>query len=76
MPTTDEWYPNFDGNKVELSKIPMLDGTYRVCVWGKDDFGMEYDTTELQKALDMFNHLKTQTDITTQMLTKLGFENA
>ena len=47
-PTQDDWYPNFDNNQVEVSCITDMDDVdgnvwHRVCVWGRDDDGMEID---------------------------------
>lgn len=55
--TTDDWYPCFEGNKVQVSVHELVCGrnedgfiidNIRICVWGADDCGMELDrSTEL-----------------------------
>jgi len=47
--TTDDWYPNFEEDKVRLS-LSNIRGSnnrqwdiVRICVWGNDDFGLEMD---------------------------------
>lgn len=43
--TNEDWYPTVEG-KVGASLIGWDNGTWRVCVWGGDDTGMELDTDE------------------------------
>ena len=49
---TDDWHPNYEGNKVKLSiflsymnKPDFHTCFVRMCVWGADDDGMEIDYT-------------------------------
>jgi len=76
VPTSDDWSPNFPNNQARLSYIGRIsDGKFRVCVWGADDFGMEYDATTEGEARWLFNHLS-RLDITRKYLKKLGFKIA
>lgn len=66
--TTDEWYGEFrihnDGRHekeryvhvsfMPLNTTPIL---WRVCVWGNDDLGMEFDTEEYENALEVYTEL-------------------
>jgi len=78
--TTDNWCPNFEGDKVEVSKMQLLPetgeeyGQYRVCVWGEDDLGMEYDSTNRDEIETLFEYLTTNPEpITFGMLIHRGF---
>lgn len=52
--TQDNWYPSYQlynnfsvpddyEQLVEVSFMELLNGKWRVCVWGNDDMGMEKD---------------------------------
>ena len=42
--TKESWYPNYPGDLVRVSLLPLMDNvTWRVVVWGNDDFGLERD---------------------------------
>jgi hypothetical protein len=56
-PTTDQWYPNYDGDLVKISVYEYSKGGAKVCVWGADDFGMEIMVGTRMQALDIFNAL-------------------
>ena len=73
-PTTDNWSPNFENNMVLVSYIGKLtDGNFRVCVWGNNDLGMEYDTKQEKNAKEMFQRLSKKNIITQKKLLKLDF---
>lgn len=69
--TDDDWYPShylgdyYKGQKpltvklVEVSFLELMDGCFRVCVWGNDDTGMELDFMpyEHDLALKMFHEV-------------------
>lgn len=75
--TTDNWYPNYENNMVKLSYIGKLrNGKFRVCVWGADDFGLDYDTNTKAKARKMFRKLQNKKILTQQNLYDLGFINS
>ena len=81
VPTTDDWYPNYEGNKVQVSIMPLIPRTedeklWRVCVWGADDCGMEYDTDDKHDAMVTFDMLKHRDFITKAGLLELGFNFA
>lgn len=77
--TTDNWFPNYEGDQVALS-LTKLQGypiTYRVCVWGMDDCGMERDfqTNDPTEAKKLFDKLK-DAIVTMGYLSELGFISA
>ena len=72
--TTDNWYGNYDNNTVKLTYHGrLICGKYRVSIWGNDDFGLIYDTTDKGTARVLFNKLKTKSNITQRELYDLGF---
>ena len=84
-PTPDDWYSNFkihadkrytDTKLVCLSLLSLSDGQYRVCVWGNDDTGMEFDTPNLTYARRLYTDLCLQPEITKRDLVILGFPYA
>ena len=79
--TNDNWHKNHFGNKVKLMYhgdiTPCNVGThrtYRVSVFGNDDFGMVFDSCIEQEVLDMFFTLSQMKVINKEDLTKLGFK--
>lgn len=44
VPTSEDWYPNYENNKV-MGKVSLLEEKNKflvvVCFWGSDDFGIE-----------------------------------
>ena len=78
--TTDDWYPNFPNSEVEISLMKLMDGksTYRLCVWGADDCGMEIDveTTNPDNLIREYESLISSPPITKKHLTSLGFVRA
>lgn len=73
--TDEDFFPTADNGRVEVSltTVDNMDSPtnkmFRICVWGEDDFGMEYETDDLKIAVDLFNgitdgftkeHLKSQ----------------
>ena len=81
LSTSDNWYPNYPDNQVEVS-LHFDEGenggnTWRVSVWGEDDMGMELggmvsyvESLELFKKLDRIQPLKQK------QLVQLGFVKA
>ena len=70
----EDWHPTIDG----LVRVSHYQSTrfamHRVCVWGGDDFGLEYDTRDgelARRLFDRINHLVTKSD-----LRSWGFINA
>lgn len=76
--TTDDWYPNFEGNIVAVSLLKLNDippnNCWRVSIWGADDDGMEKDFLTRIEALDEFNLLPEV--ITKDYLIDRGFSRA
>lgn len=76
MPTTDCWFPNYENNMVKLSYIGRLPNkTFRVAVWGADDYGLKFDAEDKRTAKKIFNNLKEKVNITKGYLYELGFVN-
>lgn len=75
--TNDDWYPNYSGDRVRIFFTPLLDGvTYRVAVWGNDDFGLEMDGTDKEEMLSIFNFVKSLDRVDKAILIERGFTNA
>lgn len=82
--TLEDWHPSYILNQGTASEIklvrvtllgPMSDGQYRVCVWGNDDFGMDFDSTQ-DACVKMYEHLCGVATIQKSALKKLGFVQA
>ncbi len=69
--TTDEWYPNYTNNQVRLRVGSLSNGSWRVSVWGADDFGMEFDLKTRHQALMIYQELPSI--ITIKHLEQIGF---
>lgn len=52
-----------DHPAVCVSLLRLTDGKYRVCVWGGDDYGLEFDTPDLTEARKLYRSID---DFTTQ----------
>ena len=79
--TTDDWCPNYNTGHRELvrvSHLQLIDGTWRVCVWGEDDCGMEIDLpeTDFAKSKEIFDTIVAWDDVTMGKLKRLGFVSA
>ena len=79
--TDDDWYKNHFGNKVKLMYhgdiTPCNVGTvrtYRVSVFGNDDFGMVFDSCIEMEVTAMFFVLSHMKMINKEDLKKLGFK--
>lgn len=72
LPTTDDWYPNYEKDTVKCSVFCIRGAVlkrgnrslrartkpiYKVCIWGKDDTGMEREFSSLSGAENMYNNL-------------------
>jgi len=81
--TSDDWHPSYKLNghhkgvkgpqMVEVSHLKLTNGEYRVCVWGADDCGMDFDTKSGNKALRTFLTVISWDDVTMSGLKELGF---
>lgn len=84
--TNDDWFPPYklDGWKngkqgvalVEVSHMKLSNGEWRVCVWGADDFGFDYDTKSGHRALRMFLLVIAMEAVSPAALKELGFVHA
>ena len=80
IPTTDDFYPNYDNDTVQvkfhgdinrwLPAVPC----YRVSVWGTDDYGLIYDSPHEHECQELYNLITSMKSITKQELKDLGFE--
>lgn len=82
--TKEDWYPSYFVNQgtpsekklVRVTLLgPMSDGQFRVCVWGNDDLGMDFDSTQ-DACVKMFEHLSSIETIQKNALIKFGFVRA
>ena len=76
--SNEDWYPTYEDGTVKVSFMrlpsPKRPATWRVAVWGADDFGLEMDTKDRGTALRMFDRI---VNLTTQSeLKKWGFIRA
>lgn len=66
-PTTDQWYPNFEGELVAICCSGQLKSKrWSIEVTGADDFAMSWEGETRMQALDMFKSLPaiiTQSDL-------------
>jgi hypothetical protein len=72
--TNEDWFPTRNGC-VTASMLMLIDGNWRVCFWGEDDFGIEKDFGNYPDAIDSFR--KFAVDFITQdKLFSSGFRRA
>jgi len=77
--TTDDWCPNFKDDLVSVtlfkhSQWPASPTDIdRVCVWGNDDCGMEYDGEDADYK---FNIILSMDDVTFHGLKAIGLKSA
>lgn len=86
LPTTDDWYPNYDNDMVKVSVILTTEiwgkPSVQFCVWGNDDFGMErpeYFATKKearQKYKEIVRTINNWSIVTKEMLKDLNFKMA
>lgn len=70
----DNWHPSFDDGTVEVNlHYYKQEGRkkWRLSVWGDDDFGMEIDDLDINKAFEIFR--KIDDGITQKRLKEIGF---
>lgn len=72
--TSDNFFPNFPNNEVQVSFNRLNDGLYRVAVWGMDDFGMDKDFVDKDNAEELFKKLSKLKNVTKQILKENGLE--
>lgn len=79
--TFDDWYSEFrikddqrhQGKFVCLSLLSLSNGLHRVCVWGNDDCGFDFDTSDPIEARQLYSQLALQESIIKSHLKTLGF---
>lgn len=74
VPTPDDWYPTLEGGFVEMKSMQLSDGTWRICFWGGDDFGMEHDTKDREVHRALLRRIPSV--VTIKGLEELGFKRA
>ena len=89
--TSDDWYGSYyledwyKGKKKQMFVEVIFNGnisppgktpTWRTCVWGNDDCGMEYDCDTEVEAFNMFLQVIGQESVTREFLSSLGFVSA
>lgn len=86
--TTEDWCGSYlmRGNPDDIMLVrvslcqtgpnPPINGTWRVCVWGNDDCGMEKDFTSVSEAWACFLEVIRIDDVTRTALKALGFKRA
>jgi len=71
--TTDDWYPNWEGNTVCVSVVLLNPPGIRISIWGADDDGMERDSTTITVA-EAIEFVKSMpVPITKEWLESVGF---
>lgn len=83
-PTEDDWYGNEILNirgvstKVVTCSLMLLlnQKTWRVCVWGNDDFGLEKDSESFDEIYDLFMQILVLPYVNKQKLKDMGLYNA
>ena len=78
IPTSDDWYPTASDGTVRVSYLLLINGEWRVCVWGDDDFGLERDfpANEKIKAKRIYEKLIGCSILTQEFCKSLGMYNA
>lgn len=77
--TSDEWCPNYPGDTVKVSyrgNINPKGAMYRVCAWGDDDLGMEFDHESKSVVWQKFIEVISLEDVTFEKLKEMGFVSA
>ena len=78
--TSDQFYPNFEGDLVSVAVMRLYTeiSTYRVCVWGMDDCGFERDwqSHNPEEARKVYDKIVASGDVTYKLLNNLGFKAA
>jgi len=84
--TSEDWFPSYklDGGRISLVEVsftqtgpkPPYQGSWRVCVWGGDDCGMDMDFSVEAEAWNCFLQVIGLTDVTRKALAGIGFSSA
>jgi len=81
MKLTREDWPSYDLENgglrdctlLKVSFMQLSTGDFRTCVWGADDFGMEFDVENREIAWDKFQKIIVMDYVSQASLKKLGF---
>lgn len=75
--TQDNWCGSYGiGNELFVEVIfngKLSDGTWRTCIWGNDDLGMEFDCKTQEEAWEMFLKVICMKYVNISELKKLGY---
>lgn len=87
--TQEDWHPSYELARYykgrpnqfmlevsylgELRRYKDRPRVWRTCVWGSDDFGMEYDASSEEDAFDKFMEIMHMKEVTRAALSSLGF---
>ena len=82
--TTANWAPSYRLSSAGCENImlvlcaffPLGEKRWRVCAWGNDDTGMEYDTNDKGHAKVVWEAVLKLEDVTPNALKALGFVHA
>lgn len=74
--TPDNWCPTAQDGTVCVSFLGLRGSAWRVCVWGEDDLGMEWDfpDDQYEKAKGVYESI--HDGITIHQLKQMGFDYA
>jgi hypothetical protein len=74
--TPDNWCPTAQDGTVCVSFLGLRGPAWRVCVWGEDDLGMEWDflDDQFEKAQAIYDSI--YDGVTIQQLKQMGFDYA
>lgn len=83
--TKEDWCPSYQCNdsynkrlllRVSFFELQGNDSLFRVCVWGSDDMGMDYDTPDRELAEQYFIDCISQEYLSLDYLKGKGFYSA
>lgn len=68
-----ELYPCYEGHCAKVSLVPLTTGDWRVCIWGADDLGYDFDTSDKHIAVAMYEKIN---KISNNLITGAGWVRA
>jgi hypothetical protein len=57
IPSDIDLYPCYPGKQARVAMMKLSNGQWRVCIWGADDCGFDYDVDTFQQAQDEYQRL-------------------
>jgi hypothetical protein len=66
IPSEIDLYPCYPGGMARVAFMELSNGLWRVCIWGADDCGYEYDQPDYETGLKVYNDLTHLTGIPTE----------